>query len=160
MPVWMRSQTAHSGSLTAFAQHDALSHQPERERQQVVWTTTVSGSSGSGAALGSGAAMPASRHPATSTGAVQTEAMKQILGVIYKKLWNLEKKKGKLDDYQERMNKGERLNQDELDAFSEYQEVTNNLQFAKELHSSFMALSQDIQRTIKKTAPWEQLMRE
>uniref|UniRef100_A0A8C8YB10 Cell cycle associated protein 1 n=1 Tax=Prolemur simus TaxID=1328070 RepID=A0A8C8YB10_PROSS len=46
------------------------------------------------------------------------------------------------------MNKGERLNQDQLDAF------------AKELQRSFMALSQDIQKTIKKTARREQLMRE
>ncbi|XP_075568175.1 caprin-1 isoform X4 [Pelecanus crispus] len=86
--------------------------------------------------------------------------MKQILGVIDKKLRNLEKKKSKLDDYQERMNKGERLNQDQLDAVSKYQEVTNNLEFAKELQRSFMALSQDIQKTIKKTARREQLMRE
>uniref|UniRef100_A0A8C6ES95 Cell cycle associated protein 1 n=1 Tax=Marmota marmota marmota TaxID=9994 RepID=A0A8C6ES95_MARMA len=103
-----------------------------------------SGSSGSEAAAGAGAAAPASQHPATGTGAVQTEAMKQILGVIDKKLRNLEKKKGKLDDYQERMNKGERLNQDQLDAVSKYQEVTNNLEFAKELQRSFMALSQDV----------------
>ncbi|KAM8978459.1 caprin-1-like [Sarcophilus harrisii] len=67
---------------------------------------------------------------------------------------------GKLDDYQDRMNKGERLNQDQLDAVSKYQEVTNNLEFAKELQQSFMALSQDIQKTIKKTARREQLMRE
>ncbi|XP_036282567.1 caprin-1 isoform X5 [Pipistrellus kuhlii] len=120
-----------------------------------------SGSSGSEAAAGAGAAAaPPSQHPATGTGAVQTEAMKQILGVIDKKLRNLEKKKGKLDDYQERMNKGERLNQDQLDAVSKYQEVTNNLEFAKELQRSFMALSQDIQKTIKKTARREQLMRE
>ncbi|KAI5131748.1 Caprin-1 [Manis pentadactyla] len=119
-----------------------------------------SGSSGSEAAAGTGAAAPASQHPVTGTGAVQTEAMKQILGVIDKKLRNLEKKKGKLDDYQERMNKGERLNQDQLDAVSKYQEVTNNLEFAKELQRSFMALSQDIQKTIKKTARREQLMRE
>ncbi|XP_061466724.1 caprin-1 isoform X2 [Rhineura floridana] len=98
--------------------------------------------------------------PGGSTSSVQTEAMKQILGVIDKKLRNLEKKKGKLDDYQDRMNKGERLNQDQLDAVSKYQEVSNNLEFAKELQRSFMALSQDIQKTIKKTARREQLMRE
>ncbi|EHA97281.1 Caprin-1 [Heterocephalus glaber] len=86
--------------------------------------------------------------------------MKQILGVTEKKLRNLEKKNGKFGDYQERMNKGERLNQDQLNAVSQYQEVTNNLEFAKELQRSFMALSQDIQKTIKKTARREQLMRE
>lgn len=54
-----------------------------------------SGPSGSEAA---GAAAPASQHPATGTGAVQTEAMKQILGVIDKKLRNLEKKKVRGDN--------------------------------------------------------------
>ncbi|XP_044292833.1 caprin-1 isoform X4 [Varanus komodoensis] len=105
-------------------------------------------------------AAAAAAVPGGSTSSVQTEAMKQILGVIDKKLRNLEKKKGKLDDYQDRMNKGERLNQDQLDAVSKYQEVSNNLEFAKELQRSFMALSQDIQKTIKKTARREQLMRE
>uniref|UniRef100_A0A2K5Q0X6 Caprin-1 dimerization domain-containing protein n=1 Tax=Cebus imitator TaxID=2715852 RepID=A0A2K5Q0X6_CEBIM len=108
-----------------------------------------------------GVGRPREPGPPPGTRAVQTEAMKQILGVIDKKLRNLEKKKGKLDDYQERMNKGERrLNQDQLDAVSKYQEVTNNLEFAKESQRGFMALSQDIQKTVKKTARWEQLMRE
>ncbi|XP_056349814.1 caprin-1 isoform X3 [Oenanthe melanoleuca] len=125
--------------------------------------SSTTGSSTGKAGPGSEAA-PAAAAPQAAAGVnittVQTEAMKQILGVIDKKLRNLEKKKSKLDDYQERMNKGERLNQDQLDAVSKYQEVTNNLEFAKELQRSFMALSQDIQKTIKKTARREQLMRE
>ncbi|KAM6133030.1 caprin-1 isoform 2-T2 [Phoenicopterus ruber ruber] len=124
--------------------------------------STMASSSGK-AGPGGEAAPAAAAAPQASGGSitsVQTEAMKQILGVIDKKLRNLEKKKSKLDDYQERMNKGERLNQDQLDAVSKYQEVTNNLEFAKELQRSFMALSQDIQKTIKKTARREQLMRE
>ncbi|XP_068050378.1 caprin-1 isoform X3 [Anomalospiza imberbis] len=125
--------------------------------------SSTTGSSAGKAGPGSEAA-PAAAAPQAAAGVnittVQTEAMKQILGVIDKKLRNLEKKKSKLDDYQERMNKGERLNQDQLDAVSKYQEVTNNLEFAKELQRSFMALSQDIQKTIKKTARREQLMRE
>lgn len=32
------------------------------------------------------------------------------------------------------------------DAVSKYQEVTNNLEFAKELQRSFMALSQDVSK--------------
>ncbi|XP_074951125.1 caprin-1 isoform X4 [Phalacrocorax aristotelis] len=124
--------------------------------------STMASNSGK-AGPGGEAAPAAAAAPQASGGSitsVQTEAMKQILGVIDKKLRNLEKKKSKLDDYQERMNKGERLNQDQLDAVSKYQEVTNNLEFAKELQRSFMALSQDIQKTIKKTARREQLMRE
>nr|XP_060621018.1 caprin-1 isoform X4 [Anolis sagrei ordinatus] len=124
--------------------------------------TTSSNAMASKAVSDVAAAAAATAAAATSggTNSVQTEAMKQILGVIDKKLRNLEKKKGKLDDYQDRMNKGERLNQDQLDAVSKHQEVSNNLEFAKELQRSFMALSQDIQKTIKKTARREQLMRE
>ncbi|XP_053800732.1 caprin-1 isoform X2 [Vidua macroura] len=122
-------------------------------------TGSSTGKAGPGSEVAPAAAAPQAAAGVNIT-TVQTEAMKQILGVIDKKLRNLEKKKSKLDDYQERMNKGERLNQDQLDAVSKYQEVTNNLEFAKELQRSFMALSQDIQKTIKKTARREQLMRE
>ncbi|KAG5839155.1 hypothetical protein ANANG_G00201940 [Anguilla anguilla] len=77
-----------------------------------------------------------------SSGA-QTEAMKQVLGVIDKKVRNMEKKKGKLDDYQAKKNRGERLNQDQLEALAKFQEVTNNLEFARELQKGFLALGQD-----------------
>ncbi|KAI4892812.1 hypothetical protein NFI96_017245 [Prochilodus magdalenae] len=90
----------------------------------------------------------------------QSEAMKQVLGVIEKKVRNMEKKKSKLDDYHARNNKGERLNQDQLEALSKYQEVINNLEFARELHKSFLALSQDLQKAAKKSARREQLQRE
>ncbi|XP_022047943.2 caprin-1a isoform X2 [Acanthochromis polyacanthus] len=90
----------------------------------------------------------------------QSEAMKQILGVMDKKVRNMEKKKSKLDDYQEKKNKGERLNQDQLEALSKYQEINNNLEFARELQKSFLALGQEIQKAVKKTARREQLQRE
>ncbi|XP_066557041.1 caprin-1 [Amia ocellicauda] len=90
----------------------------------------------------------------------QTEAMKQVLVVIDKKVRNLEKKKGKLDDYQAKVNKGERLNQDQLEAVSKFQEVVNNLEFARELQKGFLALGQDIQKAVKKAARREQLQRE
>uniref|UniRef100_A0A667WJ78 Cell cycle associated protein 1b n=1 Tax=Myripristis murdjan TaxID=586833 RepID=A0A667WJ78_9TELE len=90
----------------------------------------------------------------------QSEVLKQVLVVIEKKARNMEKKKGKLDDYQARKNKGERLNQDQLEALSKYQEVVNNLEFARELQKSFLVLGQDIQKAVKKTARREQLQRE
>ncbi|XP_063802330.1 caprin-1 isoform X2 [Pseudophryne corroboree] len=105
-------------------------------------------------------AVPGSGEATCGTGNIQSEAMKQILLVLDKKLRNLEKKKGKLDDYQDRMNKGERLNQDQLDAVAKHQEVVTNMEFARELQRSFMALGQDIQKTIKKAVRREQLMRE
>ncbi|KAF7664622.1 hypothetical protein LDENG_00171410 [Lucifuga dentata] len=90
----------------------------------------------------------------------QSEAMKQVLGVIDKKVRNMEKKKAKLDDYQEKKNKGERLNQDQLEALSKFQEITNNLEFARELQKSFLALGQEVQKAVKKSARREQLQRD
>lgn len=90
----------------------------------------------------------------------QSEVLKQVLGVIDKKVRNMEKKKSKLDDYQVRKDKGEGLNQDQLEALSKYQEVLNNLEFARELHKTFIQLGQDIQKAVKKTARREQLQRE
>uniref|UniRef100_A0A7N8XE50 Cell cycle associated protein 1b n=1 Tax=Mastacembelus armatus TaxID=205130 RepID=A0A7N8XE50_9TELE len=86
--------------------------------------------------------------------------LKQVLCVIDKKVRNMEKKKSKLDDYQVRKNKGERLNQDQLEALSKYQEVMNNLEFARELQKTFITLGQDIQKVAKKSARREQLQRE
>ncbi|KAK2920147.1 caprin-1a [Channa argus] len=88
------------------------------------------------------------------------ETMKQILGTMDKKVRNMEKKKSKLDDYQAKKNKGERLNQDQLEALSKYQEITNNLEFARELQKSFLALGQEVQKAVKKSARREQLQRE
>uniref|UniRef100_A0A9J7XGW8 Cell cycle associated protein 1b n=1 Tax=Cyprinus carpio carpio TaxID=630221 RepID=A0A9J7XGW8_CYPCA len=54
----------------------------------------------------------------------------------------------------------ERLNQDQLEALSKYQEIIHNLEFARELHKSFLALGQEIQKSVKKAARREQLQRE
>lgn len=89
-----------------------------------------------------------------------SEVMKQVLGVIDKKVRNMEKKKSKLDDYQTKKDKGEKLNQDQLEALSKYQEVLNNLEFARELQKNFITLGQEVQKAVKKTARREQLLRE
>uniref|UniRef100_A0A9J7ZDS7 Cell cycle associated protein 1b n=1 Tax=Cyprinus carpio carpio TaxID=630221 RepID=A0A9J7ZDS7_CYPCA len=89
-----------------------------------------------------------------------SEALKQVLVLLEKKVRNMEKKKSKLDDYQARNLKGERLNQDQLEALSKYQEIIHNLEFARELHKSFLALGQEIQKSVKKAARREQLQRE
>lgn len=89
-----------------------------------------------------------------------SETMKQVLGVIDKKVRNMEKKKSKLDDYQAKKDKGERLNQDQLEALTKYQEVLNNLEFARELQKNFITLGQEVQKAVKKSARREQLQRE
>ncbi|KAM6980317.1 caprin-1a isoform 2-T2 [Aplochiton taeniatus] len=100
-----------------------------------------------------------SASPELASGS-HSEAMKQVLGVMDKKVRNMEKKKAKLDDYQTKKSKGERLNQDQLDALTKFQEVINNLDFARELQKSFLSLGQDIQKAVKKAARREQLQRE
>ncbi|XP_013884655.1 caprin-1b isoform X2 [Austrofundulus limnaeus] len=90
----------------------------------------------------------------------QSDVMKQVLCVIDKKVRNMEKKKSKLDDYKVRKNKGEGLNQDQLEALSKYQEVMNNLEFARELQKTFITLGQDLQKVVKKSVRREQLQRE
>ncbi|XP_019722867.1 caprin-1-like isoform X2 [Hippocampus comes] len=90
----------------------------------------------------------------------KSDAMKQVLGVLDKKVRNMEKKKSKLDDYQAKKNKGESLNQDQLEALSKYQEILTNIEFARELQKIFLTLGQEIQKTLKKTARRQQLQRE
>ncbi|KAB5558777.1 hypothetical protein PHYPO_G00021130 [Pangasianodon hypophthalmus] len=89
-----------------------------------------------------------------------TEALKQVLSIIEKKVRNMEKRKSKLEDYKTRKTKGERLNQDQLEALSKAQEVAHNLDFAREMLKSFSSLNVEIQKAVKKTARREQLKRE
>ncbi|XP_067907116.1 caprin-2 isoform X4 [Heterodontus francisci] len=74
------------------------------------------------------------------------------------KIRNIEKRKAKLDDYKERL-KREELNQDQLDAVDKYEEVIHNLEFAKELQKTFVALNQELLKAQKKTLRREQLLR-
>ncbi|XP_062380327.1 caprin-1-like isoform X2 [Sardina pilchardus] len=97
---------------------------------------------------------------ASAAGGSQTEALKQVLTVIEKKVRNMEKKKGKLDDYQSKKNRGENLNTDQLEALAKAQEVTHNLDFARELQKNFLALGIDLQKAERKACRRDQLRRE
>ncbi|XP_067856211.1 caprin-2 isoform X2 [Heptranchias perlo] len=74
------------------------------------------------------------------------------------KIRNIEKRKAKLDDYKERL-KREELNPDQLDAVEKYEEVIHNLEFAKELQKTFVALNQELLKAQRKTLRREQLLR-
>ncbi|XP_074395160.1 caprin-2 isoform X1 [Zonotrichia albicollis] len=75
------------------------------------------------------------------------------------KIRNIEKKKLKLEDYKDRLKKGEALNQDQLEAVEKYDEVVHNLEFAKELHKTFSGLSQDLLKAQKKAQRRESLLK-
>uniref|UniRef100_A0AAY5ECE1 Cell cycle associated protein 1b n=1 Tax=Electrophorus electricus TaxID=8005 RepID=A0AAY5ECE1_ELEEL len=72
----------------------------------------------------------------------------------------MEKRKSKLEDYKTRKSKGEHLNQDQLEALSKAQEVSHNLEFARELLKNFTSLNLEIQKAVKKAARREHLRRE
>ncbi|XP_072255049.1 caprin-2 [Pyxicephalus adspersus] len=75
------------------------------------------------------------------------------------KIRNIEKKKVKLEDYRDRLNNGEDLNRDQLDAVQKYDEVLHNLEFAKDLQKTFSALSQDLIKAQKKSLRREHIQR-
>ncbi|KAM6137603.1 LOW QUALITY PROTEIN: caprin-2 [Pterocles gutturalis] len=75
------------------------------------------------------------------------------------KIRNIEKKKLKLEDYKDRLKKGEALNQDQLDAVEKYDEVVHNLEFAKELQKTFSGLSQDLLKAQRKAQRRESLLK-
>ncbi|XP_019400160.1 PREDICTED: caprin-2 isoform X2 [Crocodylus porosus] len=75
------------------------------------------------------------------------------------KIRNIEKKKLKLEDYKDRLKKGEALNQDQLEAVEKYDEVVHNLEFAKELQKTFSGLSQDLLKAQRKAQRRENLIK-
>ncbi|XP_019345134.2 caprin-2 isoform X2 [Alligator mississippiensis] len=75
------------------------------------------------------------------------------------KIRNIEKKKLKLEDYKDRLKKGEALNQDQLEAVEKYDEVVHNLEFAKELQKTFSGLSQDLLKAQRKAQRRENLVK-
>ncbi|XP_028601691.2 caprin-2 isoform X10 [Podarcis muralis] len=75
------------------------------------------------------------------------------------KIRNIEKKKLKLEDYRDRLKKGEPLNQDQLEAVEKYDEVIHNLEFAKDLQKTFSGLSQDLLKAQRKAQRRESIMK-
>ncbi|XP_078138382.1 caprin-2 [Centroberyx gerrardi] len=75
------------------------------------------------------------------------------------KIRNLEKKKLKLEDYKQRLKRGEMLNKDQMEAVDKYEEVLHNLGFARELHKTLDGLTQNLLRAQKKAAKREQVVK-
>ncbi|XP_051976961.1 caprin-2-like [Xyrauchen texanus] len=75
------------------------------------------------------------------------------------KIRNIEKKKLKLEGYNERLKNGETLNQDQLEAVGKYEEVVHNLKFAQELQKTLGALTQDLLKAQRKAVCQEKLNR-
>ncbi|CAN0425575.1 unnamed protein product [Lampetra fluviatilis] len=76
------------------------------------------------------------------------------------KIRNLEKRKGKLDGYRERLDSDEKLNLDQQEAVNSYQEVIGNLEFAQDIQKTFTALNQEFQKSQRKAAHCKLLLQE
>ncbi|NP_001013291.1 caprin-2 [Danio rerio] len=75
------------------------------------------------------------------------------------KIRNIEKKKLKLERYSDKLKKGEKLNEDQLEAVGKYDEVVHNLKFAKELQKTIGSLTQDLLKAQRKAVRQEKQMK-
>ncbi|CAM4565331.1 unnamed protein product [Leuciscus chuanchicus] len=98
-------------------------------------------------------------NPAATTYYGYEKYIEDGLICLKHKIRNIEKKKLKLESYNERLEKGEKLNQDQLDAVAKYEEVVHNLTFAKELQKTISALTQDLLKAQRKVVRQEKIMR-
>ncbi|XP_006825851.1 caprin-1-like [Saccoglossus kowalevskii] len=97
----------------------------------------------------------AAQTPNTET----SDAVRQVIAVVEKKIRNLEKRKVKLDGYKVMVTEGQELNKDQLDALAKYDEVASNVEFAKELIKHFQTILQDAVKQQKRTAKREHIQR-
>eukprot|EP00731_Ephydatia_muelleri_P005941 Em0003g189a len=74
----------------------------------------------------------------------------QAVGIVDRKVRNLEKRKAKLESLQQLRNEGKELDRDQLDAVSKLGEVLLQLELAKELQKQFVTFNDSYQKTKKK----------
>ncbi|XP_043093880.1 caprin-2 isoform X2 [Puntigrus tetrazona] len=104
-------------------------------------------------------ALQVALSPSTTTYYGYEKYIENGLICLKHKIRNIEKKKLKLESYSERLKKGDKLNQDQLEAVGKYEEVVHNLKFAKELQKTIGALTQDLLKAQRKVARQEKVMR-
>ena len=95
--------------------------------------------------------MPSASAKSEKTGPVEpTDAVKNVSTIIEKKVRNLEKRKGKLESYKEKLDGGEDLKPDQKEALSKYGEVLQGLELLRELNKQVLGMSGDIDKAWKK----------
>merc|ERR1712223_927544 len=83
-------------------------------------------------------------------GSPNDSALSLALQTLEKKVRNLEKRKGKLDGYREDDRKGKELLEDQKNAIAKYDEVMQNLEFARDLQNQFRNFVTEEDRVNKK----------
>lgn len=94
--------------------------------------------------------------PSTDLG----DAAKQCLNCLEKKVRNLEKRKGRIEQNQEKAKKGTKLEKEQENSLQQYEQVTHDLEFARELHKQFLQINQEHEKMMKKQAKREKAERQ
>jgi len=89
-----------------------------------------------------------------------TEGVKQILSIVDKKIRNLEKRKGKLDQIREKKKNGADLNPDQVEAISRYDQVLQNLELSREFQKQFTDTLTATEKLWKKQQKREKIERQ
>jgi caprin-1 len=71
---------------------------------------------------------------------------------LEKKLRNLEKRKGKLDAYREKLRKGEKLDKDQKEAADKYDSVIASIEFARDLQKTYQSMSDEADKLAEKAS--------
>ncbi|CAB4018672.1 Hypothetical predicted protein, partial [Paramuricea clavata] len=88
------------------------------------------------------------------------DSSKALIGMIDKKVRNLEKRKGKLDSYKQLAADGKELNDDQQAAVENLTSVELNLEFAKDLQKQFNQFALEQAKLQKKQAKKEEALRQ
>ncbi|VVC91611.1 unnamed protein product [Leptidea sinapis] len=97
------------------------------------------------------AANAKSEKPASSE-AVDNSPIKQIMKILEHKIRNLEKRKSKLSSYRDLQKAGKELKSDQKIAVAKYDEVSQTLEFARDLCTQVTAISNSAEKEAKKQA--------
>jgi caprin-1 len=95
---------------------------------------------------------PESALPDSSSAATP---LRQVITLVEHKIRNLEKRKSKLESYRDLQNAGKELNADQKTAVAKYNEVTQTLEFARDIYKQFLSIAVVSEKEAKKQAKKE-----
>ncbi|RZB77496.1 caprin -like [Asbolus verrucosus] len=81
--------------------------------------------------------------------------LRQVITLVEHKIRNLEKRKSKLESYRDLQNAGKELNADQKTAVAKYNEVTQTLEFARDIYKQFLGIAVVSEKDAKKQAKKE-----
>ncbi|KAK3750919.1 hypothetical protein RRG08_029836 [Elysia crispata] len=88
------------------------------------------------------------------------DATKQCINCLEKKVRNLEKRKSRIEQNQEKAKKGTKLEKEQEVSLHQYEQVTHDLEFARELHKQFQQIYTEHEKMAKKQAKREKAERQ